>query len=153
MNDPNDTTAFDINGPGLEGKLFGLPYTPENAKVVIVPVPWETTVTYKAGTANGPAAILKASRQVDFFMRDIPDAWQLGVSMEPISKELKIESDRLRLLVEQVRANDGSTVIASKINEASESLNIFIKKTTELLLNLGKIVGILGGDHSTPLGL
>src|SRR3954466_2193488 len=132
MNDPNDTTAFDINGPGLEGKLFGLPYTPENAKVVIVPVPWETTVTYKAGTANGPAALLKASRQVDFFMRDIPEAWQLGVSMQPISNDLKIESDRLRLLVDQSRRHGGTAVMASKINEAPESLNIFIKKTAEL---------------------
>ncbi len=151
------TSSFDINGPGLEGKLFGLPFDTENAKVVIVPVPWEATVTYGAGTANGPGAILKASRQVDFFMRDIPDAWELGVAMQDVPVKLKVESDRVRNLAEHFRARRGPdsdpTVIASKINEASESLNIFIKKSVEQLLNAGKVVGILGGDHSTPLGL
>src|SRR3954469_7601674 len=120
MHNPSNTPSFDINGPGLEGKLFGLPFDPEDAKVVIVPVPWEATVTYKTGTAGGPNAILDASRQVDFFMRDIPDAWHLGVSMEPVSKDLKKESDRLRLLVEHFRGRGDAAdplVITAKINE------------------------------------
>jgi agmatinase len=152
-----DLSSFDINGPGLEGKLFGLPFDPANAKVVVVPVPWEPTVTYGGGTAEGPSAILKASRQLDFFMRDIPDAWKLGVAMQPVPAELKIESDRVRSLASHLRArssqNSDPTVIASKINEACESLNVYVKKTSEQLLEAGKIVGILGGDHSTPLGL
>ncbi len=155
MND-NKLSSFDINGPGLEGRLFGLPFDTENAKVVIVPVPWEATVTYGSGTAGAPTAILKASRQVDFFMRDIPDAWQLGVAMQGVPMNIKNESDRVRSLTAHARNNaappSDPTVMAAKVNEASESLNIFVKRTTEQLLDAGKVVGILGGDHSTPLG-
>lgn len=39
----------------------------ENSKVVVLPVPYEQTVSYGGGTKNGPAAILKASHYVEFF--------------------------------------------------------------------------------------
>ncbi|HWA32855.1 MAG TPA: agmatinase family protein [Cyclobacteriaceae bacterium] len=155
MSNPIDLSSFDANGPGLEGKLFGLPFAPENASVVIVPVPWEATVTYGTGTADGPSAMLKASRQVDFFMRDIPNAWQLGVAMQGLPTDIKVESLRVRELARYVRDRPEAdpSVIASKINEACESLNVFVKRTCEELLDAGKVVGVLGGDHSTPLGL
>ncbi|MBY0435971.1 MAG: arginase family protein, partial [Cyclobacteriaceae bacterium] len=74
---------FDVNDPGQPGNLFGLPFTPEVSDLVIVPVPWEATVSYHSGTAEGPKEILKASRQIDFFMRDNPDAWRAGIAMLP----------------------------------------------------------------------
>lgn len=149
---------FDVNGPGLSGTLFGLPFTPENAKLVIIPVPWEATVSYNTGTAIAPEAILKSSRQIDFFFKDIPHAWKMGISMLPIQPDIKMESDRLRLLVDQyhtsiIHGTEVSDFIPTKINEACESLNIYVKKTAEKLFDAGKMVGLLGGDHSTPLGL
>jgi agmatinase len=39
----------------------------ETARGVVVPVPWEATVSYGAGTAKGPAAILDASRYVELY--------------------------------------------------------------------------------------
>ena len=44
---------------------------PAEADVLILPVPHEQTVTYKPGTANGPAAILAASEQLEFFEEDM----------------------------------------------------------------------------------
>jgi agmatinase len=38
---------------------------------VIVPVPYEATTTYGKGTKNGPAAILKASQQVEEFDEEL----------------------------------------------------------------------------------
>lgn len=150
---------FDPNAPGGAGKLFGLPFTPDNAELVIVPVPWEVTVSYHSGTASGPQAILDASSQVDLSVKDIPDAWKLGISMLPISAELFDESTRLRELASQhIRAvESGAQIepgnpIVARINEASENLNIYVKSTTLKLLKSGKTVGLLGGDHSTPLG-
>ncbi|NOT76492.1 MAG: agmatinase family protein [Cyclobacteriaceae bacterium] len=147
---------FDVNGPGIQDKLFGLPFSPENAKLIIIPVPWEATVSYRTGTALAPHSILKASRQIDFFMRDIPEAWKLGIAMLPIPDDIRIESDRLRLLLEQHHAaltEDHDTIIISnKINESCESLNIYVNKTTQRYIDQGKMVGLLGGDHSTPLG-
>jgi agmatinase len=39
----------------------------QDARGVVVPVPWEATVSYGAGTAKGPAAILEASRYVELY--------------------------------------------------------------------------------------
>ena len=75
-----DPSTFNPNGPGIRGQLFGLPFTPETSQIVIIPVPWEVTVSYHSGTAGGPQAVLEASSQVDLAVRDIPDAWKLGVS-------------------------------------------------------------------------
>ena len=62
--------SFDPSSAALHDGIYGLPFTPEEARVVLVPVPWEATVSYGAGTAGGPAAILKASRQVDLLDRE-----------------------------------------------------------------------------------
>ncbi|HEY3374333.1 MAG TPA: agmatinase [Candidatus Aquicultor sp.] len=39
----------------------------DEADVVIVPVPYDATTTYKAGTREGPLAIINASRQVELY--------------------------------------------------------------------------------------
>ena len=57
---------FDPSGVGIKGSLFGFPYQPEDADLIIVPMPWDVTVSYEAGTALGPQAILDASVQLDF---------------------------------------------------------------------------------------
>jgi agmatinase len=150
---------FDCNGPGHQGGLFGLPFSPQTSEVVVIPIPWEVTVSYHSGTAKGPFAILEASAQVDLAMRDIPDAWKLGISMLPFSQDLYDESQKLReLSVRHIRALEAGekllpgNPIVSKINEACENLNIYVKSTTQKWLKENKMVGLLGGDHSTPLG-
>lgn len=44
--------------------------SPADADVLILPVPYEGTVTYNKGTAKGPEAILRASAQLEFFEED-----------------------------------------------------------------------------------
>lgn len=149
---------FDPNATGASGNLFGLPFSPENASLVIVPVPWEVTVSYKDGTAKGPEAILKASTQVDLFVKDIPDAWKLGITMLPVPQNLYEENRKLRELASQhiLSLSDGEETsdnpLLDKINEACENLNIYVKNTTLKQIKEGKLVALLGGDHSTPLG-
>ncbi len=54
--------AFDPNGIGqLNDGMFGLPFSEEECETVLIPVPWEVTVSYGGGTAEGPAAILEAN--------------------------------------------------------------------------------------------
>ena len=55
--------SFDPNAPANADGIFGLPDAPEDSRVVLIPVPWEATVSYGSGTADGPAAILKASER------------------------------------------------------------------------------------------
>jgi agmatinase len=155
----NKLENFNPNGQGYKGNLFGLPFTPETASLIIVPIPWEVTVSYHAGAAAGPTSILDASLQVDLYLKSIPDAWKLGISMLPVNDDLKLESERLRDLsgkhVQRIEDHGSflsSDPILAKVNEGCENLNIFVKTTTQKLLRDGKMVGLIGGDHSTPLG-
>ena len=51
--------AFDPDAPAMPGAgLFGLPFRPEDAQFVVVPVPWEVTTSYGGGTSKAPEAIL-----------------------------------------------------------------------------------------------
>jgi agmatinase len=155
---------FDPNGLAEDnGHLYGLPFTVEEAAFVIIPVPWEVTVSYANGTAGGPEAILAASKQVDLYDPYIKDAWKLGLAMEEIDAEVRIKSDFLRLKTEEYLSlyeqgelpenNKQMMTFQEEINAGSKWLNEWVRSRVILYFNSGKKVAILGGDHSTPLGM
>lgn len=154
---------FDPNSMGASKNLFGLPFDYETSELIIIPVPWEVTVSYNTGTAKAPEAILNASLQVDLFLKSIPNAWKMGIYMLPIDPELENENEKFRDLAfqyiswlesnEEDWKNDELKVIPKAIDEVSEKLNIFIKSQAVRIVNQGKMVALLGGDHGTPLGL
>ncbi len=155
--------TFDPNALGEDGGgLFGLPFTPEEAKVVVVPVPWEVTVSYGAGTAQGPAAVREASLQVDLFDPDLPDAWRMGLAIEDEDPAIAAASSKLRPLAEGYIAwlaagqpAEGAAQhrnTPARIDAAGDQLRADLKARTGALLDAGKAVSLLGGDHSTPLG-
>ena len=54
--------------------FLGLPAelaAPETARAWVLPIPYEGTTSYGAGTRDGPAAIIAASRQVEWFDREL----------------------------------------------------------------------------------
>lgn len=51
------------------------------ANVAILPLPYEATTSYSKGTKNGPAAIIKASQQVEFYDEEIDvEPCQVGIA-------------------------------------------------------------------------
>jgi len=154
---------FDSNGIGqLNDGLFGLPFTLDECETVLIPVPWEVTVSYGGGTVNGPEAISNASYQVDLYDPMVKDAWKKGIAMDAISEELKNKSRALRELSEEyinalangAKENDRELQnIASTIQKECIWLNDWVKTRSLHFLNQGKTVGLIGGDHSTPLGM
>ncbi len=154
---------FDPNGVGALGSLFGLPFSVEECNVVVIPVPWEVTVSYSAGTARGPQAILDASPQLDLFQYDIPQAWKMKLAMLPVSEEWLSKSDALReKAFAYIRALEENTIseqdeeirqVPELVNKAAEEMIAWVKATAEEQLKAGKLPFVLGGDHSTPLGL
>lgn len=155
---------FDPNGLGdANNNIYGLPFTTEEAEVVIIPVPWEVTVSYTAGTALGPQAIFDASFQVDLFDPKIKDAWKIGIAMEPVSDDIASKSESLRRKSEQYigmlqegespETNSKMEDVRVAVNNECEKLNKLVKAKALTYMDKNKIVALLGGDHSTPLGL
>jgi agmatinase len=142
--------------------IFGLPTNEEDARLIIVPVPWEVTVSYLAGTARAPEAICKASLQVDLFDPDVPEGWKEGYYMRAVDRKVLMKSDYLRKEAElyidyisrgeDVSANQFMSKTLKEVNAGGEYLNTWVYDQTKALLDKGKLVAILGGDHSTPLG-
>ncbi len=158
-----DLSQFNPNAVGNpNNNIFGLPFKEDDAQLVILPVPWEVTVSYGAGTARAAEHILKASVQVDLFDTDVPNGWKHGFFMKETNKKILLKSDYLRkeaeLYIDYIsRGNitDQNKFMCKslkEINEGSCMLNQWVYDETKALLEKGKIVGLLGGDHSTPLG-
>lgn len=161
MSDP--LKGFDPNSVGLQSNnIFGLPFEEADASVVLLPVPWEVTVSYRPGTARGPEHVFESSLQVDLFDPDVKDGWKKGFYMQPIDRNIRKKSDYLRQCAELIISHlmDGGKVeenaqLAGKlaeVNEGGEMLFDWVREMTKRLLKDGKKVGLLGGDHSTPLG-
>ena len=92
-----DLSQFDPNSVGLlSNNVFGLPFSEEEARLVLLPVPWEVTVSYNNGTARGPEHIFRASFQVDLYDADVKDGWKQGFYMRVPDKHLLLRSDYLR---------------------------------------------------------
>jgi agmatinase len=163
MNENAFLHDFDPDGVGAAGSLFGLPFEPENAQLVIIPVPWEVTVSYSAGTANGPATILKASAQVDLYQGDIHEAWRYGIAMLPIpgaiaesSKALRDKAAHYIAELETGRITETSPeakALLATIDAGCEAMVQWVRTTAQHWRSKGKTVALVGGDHSTPLGL
>ncbi|HEY6902346.1 MAG TPA: agmatinase family protein [Puia sp.] len=158
-----DLSQFDFNGPSNpKNNIFGLPFTEEDARLVILPVPWEVTVSYGAGTSRSCEKVFHASMQVDLHDGETSDAWKKGLYMRTPDKKVLMKSDYLRKEAELyinftskgeiLEKNSFMCKSLKEINEGSALLNKWVYEQTKTLLDNGKLVGVLGGDHSTPLG-
>lgn len=155
--------SFDPNSPGAANAgIYGLPFTTAEADIVLVPVPWEVTTSYGGGTSHGPAAILEASQQVDLFHPEFPGLWKRGIAMDEIPEALREQSKALKKEAQhviEVLTEGGDAKKRAKAKKALELINAecavmneWVEQRTAYWLDQGKLVGLVGGDHSTPLG-
>ncbi|MEO0540497.1 MAG: arginase family protein, partial [Cyanobacteria bacterium P01_A01_bin.105] len=153
--------SFDPSEAGLNnGQLFGFPFDYDSADIIVVGVPWEVTVSYGAGTAAGPAAVLDASPQLDFYDLDNPTGWQQGIYMEPIPTALQQQNNILREKaaqvitgIEQGKGQDPTLMaLLADVNQGCEQMTQWVCDRTHQALNHRKKVALIGGDHSVPLG-
>lgn len=99
----------------------------KNAKIVILPVPYDSATSYKSGARNGPNAIISASRNLEFYSEE------LNVN---IQKEVGIYT------TEELTPN---------LNSLEENIKD-ISKEVAIILDDNKVPLIIGGDHSIALG-
>ncbi|MFA6039507.1 MAG: agmatinase family protein [Candidatus Peribacteraceae bacterium] len=155
--DIDQDVLFDRYGAAARGGgIFGLSFTREESGIVLLPVPWEATVSYGGGTAEGPAAILRASPQVDFFDRDLGLFYKAGIVMLPESGDVRKWNREARRSAQTVMERggvvDANRKDAEVVRVLGERLNASVYDETKKVLEEGKIPGLVGGDHSTPLG-
>lgn len=155
---------FDPDGVGdTGGNIFGLPFTIQESDVVIIPVPWDVTVSNFEGTSRGPENILQQSFQIDLYDETVQDPWKAGIAMEPIDEKVLQKNHELREKarawirhLEEPNQPDQSLHFESAIREINQSCQQLCQQVREkclAYLSQNKLPVILGGDHSTPLGL
>jgi len=98
----------------------------KNSYVSILPVPYESTTSYGKGTSLGPAAILDASQYVEFFD-------------EELNRELCFEKGISTLRVLELEKRKGKKTVE------------YIYKVVQELINDGKYVVTLGGEHTIAI--
>jgi agmatinase len=144
---------------GDEGGIYGLPFTPKESYVVVVPVPFEATTSYGGGTAEGPAAVLRASKQVDLHDHETGRPYEYGIAMLPLSKRVgrwnRVARNLATPIIEKGGDIGGSRRLRrdrDRVNDFGRRLNGWVHQRTRDLLESRKMPVILGGDHSVPFG-
>ena len=150
--DPNSASE-----PG--GGVFGLPHLEKDAALVLLPVPWEATTSYGGGTSRAPTAILKASAQLDLYDPDVLKPYEPGIFLRPESKDVRAWNKAAKAAARKVLKAGGNVggrkdlqMALKTANDLGSKLNAWVRRETKALLDSGKIVGLVGGDHSAPYG-
>lgn len=158
------SATFDPNGVGVSnGNIFGFPVNENEAEIVIFPITFDATASYGKGAAHGPKAILESSTQLDFFHPKLENAWDTKVYMHPISDEALTANDQLNERgIEYIDflENGGDLsvspsyqLVVKQITEVQKAIEKGLYTSAKKAMELGRTVGVLGGEHSTPLGL
>ena len=148
--------AFDPNAAAdPNAGIFGLPHD-DQARVHLLPVPFDATTSYGGGAATGPEAILEASMQVDLYDHQFGRVYERGISMVPIDETIRSQSIEARAaavpIIEKGGADEGDAAIVAGIDAAGDAVNEYVRAWTTRTLEAGRIAGVVGGDHSTPYG-
>jgi agmatinase len=163
MSKQSKIEQFDPNGVGLKnGNFIGLPFDESESSIVLMPVPWDVTVSYTDGTATAADNILEASSQLDLHDSDVPDAWKYGIFYRPTDENWLKKSHKLRKKAKKyidflenggiLSENPAMQKKLNEVNIACEELKNWVYTQTKDLLNQNKLVGLIGGEHSIPLG-
>ena len=142
---------------GKKGSIFGLPYEKAEADLVFLPVHLDTTVSYADGTAKAPTTILNESSQLDLSLIDINAPWLLKMAMLPkfvAKSQNEIHRARAKTVIKAIES--GKKVDLDQVrfvNEFCAKVHEEVEQISLSLIESNKIVAVVGGDHSSPLGL
>lgn len=163
---------FNVNDIGIpNGRFFGMPFPNETCDVVLIPVPWDATVSYSEGSAKAPEAMIDASIQVDLFDEFIPNSSELKIGTDEsnlnFNGEQTLTEDYIALLNEVAR-DSAKKIIArlesgkpltkslekelNAVNQASEIVNQMVEQVCNAYYKDGIIPGVVGGEHSVAFG-
>ena len=142
---------FNPNDPGLsDASLFGLPFGAGHSEIIVIPVPWEVTVSYGAGASEGVEAVFDASFQVDLAHQQFPELWKLGIYLDENIPNWKERSEKFKAEAqpiikvlengEDVESNPTLKASLDEINKQSGILKNELKERVLFWQNKGKKV-------------
>jgi agmatinase len=133
--------------------IFDIASNFKESKVVLLPIPFDTTSSYRKTSKNAVYSILNASVQVDLFDIDFGNVYRNSVYMEKISTVIsqmnQYTCELYTYLKYVVFPYKGCL---EKINELTILNNLFIYKWTLTVLSVKKIPIIIGGEHGVIFG-
>ncbi|HEY9907289.1 MAG TPA: agmatinase [Thermosynechococcaceae cyanobacterium] len=101
-----------------------------NAQVVILPIPFEATTTYRRGCENGPDAVLDASQQVEYYDEELDrELWEVGIYTHDAIADTRAGQVSSEAMLKQTQ-----DAVARSVAD-------------------GKFVIALGGEHSITTGI
>jgi agmatinase len=154
------TPKFDPSAAAQPGSgIFGLPFTKKDARIILIPVPFDATTSYRGGTMYGPTLIFNASMQVDLLDRRLGRVYEQGIFMLDEVVRIRELCEEATKLGEDILENGGpeegneeDAKDLAEINKISEEVNRYVKAEAAKVLRDGKIPGVVGGEHSVPFG-
>lgn len=154
---------FDPDATGVaNGAYFGFEFDAGQSAVTLISVPWDVTVSYRDGSARAPYAIIAASTQVEIHDADFENVWQKGIYTMPIDSSIEAEGAQMRAqarkVIDHIECGGSETdeIISAPLSAVNNACRTLHQKIYDLCcaeLDAGRRIGLIGGDHSTPLGL
>nr|ADB12532.1 arginase [uncultured bacterium 9F08] len=143
--------------PLADAGFLGASLSPEQAALVLIPVPWEATTSYGGGTSQAPAAIINASHQLDLEDSLFDRPYRAGIAFteaDPLIARLNADAKPVAAsVIEALEQGGHDEEDLALVNAASARVNELIYKQSMTQLEAGKQVALVGGDHSCPEGL
>lgn len=148
--------GFDPDGAGIGDGVFGLPCPEEQAGIVVVGVGFDATVSYREGCAAGVESVREGSMQVDLHDPQFGPVWERGICLRESPAWLVAENERARELarpiIEKGGADPGDAVALAEVDRVQERVREYVRGSVADVLGAGCVAGVLGGEHSVPLG-
>lgn len=120
---------MDLNLPWIQANFLALPpeqSDPERAGVRLIPVPYDSTTSVRSGAREGPAAIIEASYGLEDY------DWELGLDVAEVGIY--------------------TTAALEPHTGDPAAMTARVQAAVGQYIDRGKLVGVLGGEHSVCIG-
>ncbi len=150
-------TRFDPEAAARPGSgIFGTDHDRAEAEVLLMPVPFDATTSYRAGARLGPRTILAASHQVELYDPEFGRPYTRGIHMLPEDPEILAANSRARAAAAPLILQGGATAVdaaaLAAVDDASSQVNDKVRNVVAAALESGQLPGVIGGDHSVAFG-
>ncbi len=156
---PTTPTAPREKAPGdpvtADDGFLGCQCPEAEARVTLIPVPFDATCSSRTGAARGPEAILQGSVYLDINDRLFGRYDEIPVHLGAIPKWMAALSANTRREVEPLLAHGPTEADASRIrgiDEACQQVQDFVYERCAAAIDAGRIPGVIGGEHGVSYG-